>query len=122
MVPEYECFNFTVCCLRNRSKTVRSTEAVFDMELGDTSITSPQSNHRTYTIETGLNLEQKFAAFSRRETQFRLLRTVQQECHGVKGQALMKALYDAAVLWSFKGGDAHDMRAYGEAELHPTHS
>ena len=56
MVPEYECFNFTVCCLRNRSKTDRSTEAVFDMELGDTSITSPQSNHHTYTIETGLNL------------------------------------------------------------------
>jgi len=56
MVPEYECFNFTVCCLRNRSKTVRSSEAVFDMELGDTSVTSPQSNHRTSTIEIGLNL------------------------------------------------------------------
>jgi hypothetical protein len=69
MVPEYEYFNFTVCCLRNRSETVRSTEAVLDMKLGDTSITSPQSNHRTSTIETGLNLVQKFAALSRTDTQ-----------------------------------------------------
>lgn len=103
LVPEYECFNFTVCCLPSRSKTVRSTGAVLDMELGDTSITSPQSNHRTSTIETGLNLVQKFAASSRTDTQqFRLPRTVRQERHDVNGYSQMKALHEAAVLCSLK--------------------
>jgi hypothetical protein len=31
----------------------------------------------------------------------------------------MKALYEAAVLCSVRGGTAHDMKADGKAELHP---